>query len=40
MALINPLTHLDLIPLPIDEKVSLDGNRKAEVVKAFHENVL
>jgi hypothetical protein len=23
----NPLTPMDLIPLPIDERVSLDGNR-------------
>jgi hypothetical protein len=22
----NPLTPLDLIPLPVDERVSLDGN--------------
>jgi hypothetical protein len=25
----NPLTPMDLIPLPIDERVSLDGNRRA-----------
>jgi hypothetical protein len=25
----NPLTPMDLIHLPIDERVSLDGNRKA-----------
>jgi len=25
----NPLTYLDLIHLPIDERVGLDGNRKA-----------
>jgi hypothetical protein len=24
----NPLTPMDLIPLPVDERVSLDGNRK------------
>jgi hypothetical protein len=35
----NHLTYLDSFPLPIDEMVSLDGNREAEVVKAFHENV-
>jgi hypothetical protein len=29
----NPLTPMDLIHLPIDERVSLDGNRKAQVVK-------
>ena len=35
----NPLTSLDLIPLPIDERVNLDGNRKTYVVKALHESV-
>jgi len=35
----NPLTPMDLIPLPIDERVSLDGNRKAQVVKTLHESV-
>jgi hypothetical protein len=30
---------MDLIPLPIDERVSLDGNRKAQVVKTLHESV-
>jgi hypothetical protein len=25
----NPLTPLDLIPLPVDERVSLDGNKKS-----------
>ena len=35
----NPLTPMDLIPLPIDEKVSLDGNRKTQVVKTLHESV-
>jgi len=29
----NPLTPLDFIPLPVDERVSLDGNQKAQVVK-------
>jgi hypothetical protein len=33
------LTPMDLIPLPIDERVSLDGNRKAQVVKTLHESV-
>jgi len=32
----NPLTPMDMIPLPIDERVSLDGNRKAQVVKTLH----
>ena len=35
----NPLTPMDLIPLPIDERVSLDGNRKAQVVKTLHQSV-
>jgi len=35
----NHLTPLNLFPIPIDEKVSLDGNRKAHVVKAIYENV-
>ena len=29
----NPLTPMDLIPLSVDERVSLDGNCKAQVVK-------
>jgi hypothetical protein len=35
----NPLMHLDLLPLPIDEKTSLDGQKKAEMVKKLHESV-
>jgi hypothetical protein len=35
----NPLIPMDLIPLPIDERVSLDGNRKAQVVKTLHKRV-
>ena len=27
----NLLTPMDLIPLPVDERVSLDGNRKAQI---------
>jgi len=34
----NFLTYLDLIPLAIDERVSSDDNRKAQVMKAFHES--
>jgi hypothetical protein len=33
----NPLTPLDLIPLPVHEISSLDGKRKAELVKNIHE---
>jgi len=35
----KPLTPIYLIPLPVDEMVSLDGNRKGYVVKTLHENV-
>jgi hypothetical protein len=31
----NPLTPLDLISLPVDERVNLDGTQKAQVVKDF-----
>jgi len=30
---------MDLISLPVDEMVSLDSNRKAQVVKTLHESV-
>ena len=33
----NPLTPLDLIPLPINKRASLDGKQKAELVKSIHE---
>lgn len=33
----NPLTPLDLIPLPVKEISSLDGKKKAELVKKIHE---
>jgi hypothetical protein len=36
----NPLTPMDLIPLLVDERVSLDDNHKAQVVKTLHESVL
>ena len=35
----NPLTPLDLFPLPVNETESLDGHRKADIVKKFHETV-
>lgn len=35
----NPLTPLDLSPLPENEYVNLDGAKKAEVVKKLHESV-
>jgi len=34
----NLLTPMD-IHLPVDERASLDGNRKAHVVKTLHESV-
>jgi hypothetical protein len=33
------LTPMDLISLSVDESVSFDGNRKAQVVKTRHESV-
>jgi hypothetical protein len=36
---LNHLTPMDLIPLIVDERVSLDSNRKAQVVKTLHESV-
>ncbi|KAF7839095.1 Transposon Ty3-G Gag-Pol polyprotein [Senna tora] len=33
----NPLNVLDLMPLPMSEIASVDGKKKAEVVKAIHE---
>jgi len=35
----NPPTHLELMPLSIDEMSSLDGHKKAELVKSIHERV-
>ena len=35
----NPLTPLDLLPLPINERASLDGHKKVEMVKKLHESV-
>ena len=33
----NPLTPLDLSPLPMSEHVNLDGKKKADFVKQIHE---
>jgi hypothetical protein len=30
---------MDLIPLPFEERVSLDGEKKTKVVRQFHEGV-
>jgi len=35
----NPWTPLDLLSLPVDERVSFDGSRKAHVVKYLHTKV-
>ena len=35
----NPITPLDLMPLPVNERDSLDGKKKAELVKSIHEKV-
>ena len=33
----NPLTPMDLIPLPFEESVSLDGEKKAKMVRQIQE---
>jgi hypothetical protein len=35
----NPLTPMDLNPLPFEERVSLDGEKKAKMVRQLHEGV-
>ena len=35
----NPLTPLDLLPLPVNERTSLDGQKKAEMVKKLHKSI-
>ena len=35
----NPLIHLHLLPLPVNEMTSFDGQKKAKMVKKFHESV-
>ena len=35
----NPLTPMDLIPLLCEERVSLDGEQKAKMVRQLHERV-
>jgi hypothetical protein len=35
----NPLTPIDLIPLPFEERVSLDGEKKAKMVRQLLEGV-
>jgi hypothetical protein len=33
----NPLTPINLIPLPFEERVSLDGEKKAKMVDTIQE---
>jgi hypothetical protein len=33
----NPLTPLDLIPIPVNDRSSLDGKKKADMIKKIHE---
>ena len=35
----NPLTLLNLLPLPVNEMTSLDGQKKPEMVKKLHESI-
>ncbi|WZZ53164.1 hypothetical protein YC2023_053271 [Brassica napus] len=35
----NPLSPLDLLPLPLSERVSIDGKRKTDTIKKLHEQV-
>jgi hypothetical protein len=35
----NPLTPMDLIPLPFKERVSLDGEKKSKMMKQLQEAV-
>ena len=35
----NPLSALDLLPLPVNERESLDGHRKEEMVKKLYETI-
>ncbi|XP_065874727.1 uncharacterized protein [Euphorbia lathyris] len=36
---LNPLTPMDLLPLPVDARSSTDGVEKAELVQSIHEKV-
>jgi hypothetical protein len=35
----NPLTPMDLIHLPFEERISLDGEKNAKMVRQLHEAV-
>ena len=36
---INPLSPLDLVPLPVNDRSSIDGAKKAELMKKIHARV-
>ena len=36
----NPLTPLDLTPLPLSKHVNLDGKKKADLVRQIHEKAM
>ncbi len=36
----NPITPMDLIPLPIQERANIDGEKKTKMVKSMHEQVI
>lgn len=33
----NPLSALDLVPIPLEERSSLDGKANADMIKKLHE---
>ena len=35
----NPLTPLEFLSLPIDNRASMNGKKKAEFVKKLHERI-
>ena len=35
----NPLTPLDLLPLPVNKMTSLDGQKKAKMVRKLYKSV-
>jgi len=35
----NPCVPIDLVPIPIDERTSMDGIKKAKLIKELHEQV-
>jgi hypothetical protein len=35
----HPLTHMNLIPLPFEENVSIDGEKKTKMVRQLHEGL-